>query len=558
MGNLINSYTNIENLYNFYTNFYIILWLNTDKFPQEYYFMELKFKDYYDKVYGCYSGKTIGGTLGAPFECHRGVFNVDYYVQDTSRPVPNDDIDLQLVWLRAVELERGRIDSHVLAEYWATYISASLCEYGIGKNNAGMNILPPLSGHLHNVNRDSNGAWIRTEIWACLCPGNPALAAMYAYYDACVDHSGEGVYSAVFMAAMQSAAFIESDILKLIDIGLSYIPKDCGVAKAVHCVMESHRSGADFKQARKALLNAVPGGFGMLSGYWTGNTHDNQLPLSDKYPPQQPESDVPRGTHGYDAPSNIGIIIIGLLYSDGDFGKAVCTAVNCGEDTDCTAATVGALLGIIYGQNALPKKWVDGCSGEISVCCLRMDGKLNLPKTVKALADRVARQAPVMLGAHKCDVTAADGFTVIPQQDLYSGAPGEPDLSVFLSEQPHAVRHHFLLHDVIVRYDGSFVTAEEGSEKTLEFTFINNLYDPQYITVRFLGLPEGWQIAGGAEKAVSLENPHGTSIGRAYAKLAVRITPGALDRAKYTVAAEISVNGRPTKSYIPLTFINGV
>ena len=34
--------------------------------------MNLDFKTYYDKVKGCYLGKNIGGTLGAPFECYRG------------------------------------------------------------------------------------------------------------------------------------------------------------------------------------------------------------------------------------------------------------------------------------------------------------------------------------------------------------------------------------------------------------------------------------------------------------------------------------------------------
>ena len=36
--------------------------------------MKLDFKTYSDKVRGCYTGKNIGGTLGAPFECYRGVY----------------------------------------------------------------------------------------------------------------------------------------------------------------------------------------------------------------------------------------------------------------------------------------------------------------------------------------------------------------------------------------------------------------------------------------------------------------------------------------------------
>ena len=145
--------------------------------------MIIQFNDYKDKVLGCLYGKNIGGTLGAPFECYRGVHDVNFYTQDTSKPIPNDDVDLQLVWLRAVEMEGKKLDAQVLAEYWSTYISASLAEYGTGKNNFRMGIRPPLSGHLRNRNRDSNGAWIRTEIWACLAAGHPDVAARFALED---------------------------------------------------------------------------------------------------------------------------------------------------------------------------------------------------------------------------------------------------------------------------------------------------------------------------------------------------------------------------------------
>ena len=232
--------------------------------------MRLDFKTYYDKVKGCYLGKNIGGTLGAPFECYRGVYDIDGFMQDVSEPVPNDDVDLQLVWLAAAEHEGRAIDSSVLAEYWSTYVSSVISEYGTGKNNVSMGIMPPLSGYMRNVNKDSNGAWIRTEIWACLCAGNPALAANYAYYDACVDHADEGVNAAVFIAAIESAAFFETNVDTLLDIGLSYIPKDCAVRRAVDLVRADHRNGVDWKEVRLHLFKEVPSSFGEMGGLWRG------------------------------------------------------------------------------------------------------------------------------------------------------------------------------------------------------------------------------------------------------------------------------------------------
>lgn len=47
---------------------------------------------------------------------------------------------------------------------------------------------------------------------------------------------------------------------------------------------------------------------------------------------------------------NIGFVKLGLLYDRCDFGKSICLAVNCGDDTDYTGATVGAHLGIMKGR----------------------------------------------------------------------------------------------------------------------------------------------------------------------------------------------------------------
>lgn len=87
---------------------------------------------------------------------------------------------------------------------------------------------PPLSGALNNGQwKNSNGAWIRSEIWACLFPGSPDDVLEFAWYDSCVDHAGDGIYAELFTAALESAAFVVQDIRRLIEIALSKIPADC-------------------------------------------------------------------------------------------------------------------------------------------------------------------------------------------------------------------------------------------------------------------------------------------------------------------------------------------
>ncbi len=197
--------------------------------------------EYRDKVLGCWTGKNIGGTLGAPFEGNRDMQDISFYTQDLQgQPAPNDDLDLQLVWLFAAE-KHGifNLNERILAEYWMQNIIGPWNEYAVCRANIRNGLFPPLSGSCNNDRwKNSNGAWIRSEIWACLFPGEPDMAAQFAYMDACVDHCGDGIFAEMFTAALEAAAFIVSDIKQLIEIGLSKIPADCRIARSVKLACE--------------------------------------------------------------------------------------------------------------------------------------------------------------------------------------------------------------------------------------------------------------------------------------------------------------------------------
>ena len=93
-------------------------------------------REYLNKVLGCWMGKNIGGTLGAPFEWKRQVNDVTYYTQELGgEPLPNDDLDIQLLWLVALEEKGVKLDAKTLAEYWLLYVTPHWAEYGTAKIN---------------------------------------------------------------------------------------------------------------------------------------------------------------------------------------------------------------------------------------------------------------------------------------------------------------------------------------------------------------------------------------------------------------------------------------
>ena len=371
--------------------------------------MILDFATYRDKVLGCWTGKNVGGVLGAPFECKRQFNDIDFYQQDLSQgPPPNDDLDLQIVWLAAVERYGRQVNASILGDYWLSFVIPNWVEYGMGKANLRAGFVPPISGALDNDYKDSNGCWIRSEIWACLAPGNPMLAARYAFEDAIVDHASEGMQAEIFCAALQSAAFEESDKLRLIDIALSYVPKDGLFAKAIHEALACFHEKVPFREGVRRIHEAVPGTFGVQN-----------ITISEAKERSEAMGFEHIGEPGMDAPENVAFFILAWLYGE-DFGECLLLANSAGEDTDCTCATLGALMGIIQGASGLPEKWTGPLDDKLVTLCIdKTWGGIWVPSTCTELSERILRVTPGFLGTQLCDLLAEGGYTIRTAEDLY-------------------------------------------------------------------------------------------------------------------------------------------
>lgn len=328
--------------------------------------MKINYEAYKDKVKACWIGKNIGGTIGTPYEGTHDLLDVKGFNSKPGEPLPNDDLDLQLVWLHALENEGAhKVSADLLGEYWLDLITPYWNEYGIGKTNMQRGLIPPTSGDVNNDWKNSNGAWIRTEIWACTAPACPELAVKFAIEDAKVDHgTGEGTYAAAFVAAMQCSAFALSSARECVDIAFSAVPETSRVYKSVRAVIDAYDSGKSWQEARNTVL----------------------------------EMNADLGSGWFEAPSNVAYTVLGLLYGENDFKKSIILATNCGDDTDCTAGTVGATLGILYGTKIIPKDWSEYIGDRIITCSVvNVSIGRIFPKTCSELSERVTAIAPSIL-----------------------------------------------------------------------------------------------------------------------------------------------------------------
>ncbi len=471
-----------------------------------------------DRIYACWVGKNIGGTLGAPYEWTHDLLDIQGFASEKGEPLPNDDLDLQLVWLKAVnELGLEHINAKVLGEYWLSWITPNWNEYGVCKGNLRAGWLPPMSGEINNEQwKHSNGAWIRTEVWASLCPGQPERAIRYAFEDACVDHGyAEGTMAAIFVAAMESAAFAISDARTLLNIGLSKIPEDCRVARSVKMVIKAYDEGISWRACREMLVEDS------------------------------------KDLGWFQAPANLGFMVIGLLYGEGDFKKSLLYAVNCGDDTDCTAATLGALLGIMNGMAGIPADWQEYIGDGIKSICLT-NGHASFPTTNTQLTDCIMNLLPTtfrkdhqkLLNGKNDDVTLGEETVIdIKPEDYY----GRKFAETILSRKPYSFVWEGVFADALIEFDEKPVIAP-GKTLNGRVTMLHHtVADDHHYHLRFI-LPEGWTAVYGK----SLFTTHAVSLPQLHASGTFSIQAGERVEAINRLILEITIPGRVMPILAPI------
>ena len=470
-----------------------------------------------DKIYACWMGKNIGGTMGTPFEGKRQINDIQGFTTPEGTVLPNDDLDLQLVWLKAIE-DRGpyNLNSQILGEYWINFIPPHWNEYGIGKGNMRAGLLPPLSGDYQNDWKNSNGAWIRSEIWACLAPGCPDIAIKYAIEDACVDHGmGEGTYAEMFTAAVESAAFVVDDIRELINIGLSKIPAECRIARSINLLTDAYDKGVDWKTARNMLVE------------------DSQ------------------DLGWFQAPANVAFTMLGMLYGEGDFKKSMIYAINCGDDTDCTGATLGALFGIMHGSKIIPEDWRSHIGDQIVTVAIDRGSYHGFPRTCTELTERVLSMIPVMLKANNANIVIYDGedcFDEVCIDSFKQSLVGEK----LCTRSGKSYSIDFIYARAMVEFTDDPVIEPLG-ELNIKITFFNQMPDSKHINLRWL-LPDGWSVEGRKDVFLNGGSPDNRPDGTVKT-ITVNITAGETVQPVNRIILEASSAGRPSVGLIPITIL---
>jgi hypothetical protein len=127
---------------------------------------------------------------------------------------------------------------------------------------------------------------------------------------------------------MISTAFIESDINKILDAGVASLDPKSIMAQIIADVRKWHRENPNNYKETHKLIHAKY----ELKDVLTRNRNGSEL--------------------------NTAAIIAAYLYGNGDFAETIRYGMNFGYDADCNTATLGTIMGAVYGyRKMLSQGW---------------------------------------------------------------------------------------------------------------------------------------------------------------------------------------------------------
>lgn len=320
--------------------------------------LERSDEELYDKLYGAWLGRCCGCMLGKPIEGWKrpkllgylndtGRFPLSHYLsidaaqdilekyqmrpgnqwaETISAMIEDDDTNYTTIGMVLMKQKGRDFTPTDMANFWMQNVPLlhTCTAERVAYRNFCLLIGPPDSASHRNPYREWIGAQIRADFFGYAAPGDPELAAEYAWRDACISHVKNGIYGEMFVAAMIAAAFVCDDIAAVIRHGLAQVPAKSRLVESIEEVLGWHASGRSYDEAVE-----------LVHARWDENSaHDWCHTIS-----------------------NAMIVAVGLLWGELDYEKSITRAVQPCFDTDCNGATVGSIVGTVLGARNLPGKW---------------------------------------------------------------------------------------------------------------------------------------------------------------------------------------------------------
>ncbi|GAA2209407.1 hypothetical protein GCM10009850_048650 [Nonomuraea monospora] len=233
----------------------------------------------------------------------------------------DDDLNYPLLALSLLERHGRGFTTEDVARLWLDELPAgrTFTAERVAYRNLLDGVEPPATATYRNPFREWIGALIRADVYGWVNPGDPAAAAELAWRDARLTHTANGIYGAMFAAAMCAASLAAGSAEEVVRAGLSVVPAGSRLHEAVRLAVADAEAEDDFERVVDRL-------------------HERHGDL-----------------HWVHTINNAALVAATLIHGGGDFTATIAGAVAGGWDTDSAGATAGAVAGALNG--GVPERW---------------------------------------------------------------------------------------------------------------------------------------------------------------------------------------------------------
>jgi hypothetical protein len=290
-----------------------------------------------DRTRAAFTAQILGANMGFPFE-HKPAsvqWISDLPATFKGPALVDDDYYYEIVALRAFEKYGPRLTIQQLGAQWKEDNAGSWGSSEQARLLLQRGIQPPDTGHpRYNRLWFTIGPQFSADIYGMLAPGNPALAARLARYYGRINGWAEAVDGGVFVAAMVSLAYSETDPKQIVEKAAGYIDPRSPYRKALDQFLAMAKAG----RLPREIANA----------------------MEDRWHIEYPATN--------NAVANGALVALSVYFGEGDFLKTVNLAFSAADftDADCNAASAGAVVGALRGMKGLPPLLVEKLQNRIA------------------------------------------------------------------------------------------------------------------------------------------------------------------------------------------------
>jgi hypothetical protein len=283
-----------------------------------------------------------------------------------------DDLYVEMTFLRSLEEYGLDVSMRQAGIDFAKSKYALWHANKAGRDNLRKGIAPPDCSHPQfNSHADDIDYQIEADFSGLISPGLPnSVIALGEKFGRLMNY-GDGVYAGQFVGGMYAEAFFENDPMKIIEAGLKCIPEESQYAEMVRDVVMWYQEHPDDWEATWQKVNKK---------YHENPDYIRWL-CTEK-----------GGDFNIDAKINGAYIVMGMLYSEGDFDQSIIISMRCGQDSDCNPSNAAGILFTTSAYDNLPEKYVSALEQGVKFSYTEYDFQ-GLSDVCVKLAGDIVKQA---------------------------------------------------------------------------------------------------------------------------------------------------------------------